>query len=253
MLTMKFAVALAAVHAAAALLSVASAQIYNASFVPYTVNKELLVWPINTPVLSGESACWVQVPQQTEPCVCLQASQASGYGVLNFTQDMMHYEVRSCTSCISQGGAGCATSPLTGAGSLTWFHTAAWAGFRTTRLLQGGAGCSTFPHRRWGPLTCAHAAAQVWLYGVAGLRNVEIHIAAPGTHGDVVAVLYAAAFANATAVASGLVARGFQKGHDFLGPLLLPLAQHLDASFLQTRRARPPCEGLAACWYKQPT
>ena len=75
---------------------------------------------------------------------------------------------------------------------------------------------------------------------MAGLRNVEIHVAAPGTHGDVVAVLYAAAFANDTEVTSGLVAKGFQKGHDFLGRLLLPLAQHLDASFLQTRRARPP-------------
>ena len=107
-------------------------------------------------------------------------------------------------------------------------------------------------HWRWPP-DLVHTAAQVWLYGLAGLKNVEIHVAAPGTHGDVVAVLYAAAFANATQVASGLVARGFQKGHDFLGPLLLPLAQHLNASFLQTRRARPPREGLAACWYKQPT
>ena len=81
---------------------------------------------------------------------------------------------------------------------------------------------------------------------MAGLKNVELHVAAPGTHGDVVAVLYAAAFANATAVTSGLVAKGFQKGHDFLGPLLLPLAQHLDASFLQTRRASPPSKMFVA-------
>lgn len=88
---------IAAVHAAAVLLSVASAQVYNASFAPYTVNKELLVWPMSTLVLSGESARWVEVPQRTEPCVCLQASQASGYGVLNFTKDLMQYEVGSCT------------------------------------------------------------------------------------------------------------------------------------------------------------
>ena len=113
----------------------------------------------------------------------------------------MQYEVGCCATWFSQGGAGCSTSPLNGV----------------------------------GPLTCLHTGAQVWLYGVTGLRTVEIHVAAPGTHGDVVAVLYAAAFANATAVTRGLVAKGFLMGHDFLGPLLLPLAQHLDATFLQTR------------------
>ena len=89
--------------AAALLLCVASAQIYNATFAPYTVNKELLVCPVNTIGLSGESACWIEVPQQTEvprqtePRVCLQATQASGYGVLNFTGDLMKYEVSSGT------------------------------------------------------------------------------------------------------------------------------------------------------------
>ena len=98
------------------------------------------------------------------------------------------------------------------------------------------------------PLTCPHAAAQVWLYKVAGLKNVEIHVATPGTHGDVVAVLYAAPFANDTDVTGGLVAKGFQKGHDFLGPLLLPLAQHLDASFLQTRCAGPLYAAQRPTW-----
>ena len=58
--------AVAAVHTAAMLLCIASAQIYNATFAPYTVNKELLVCPVNTLVLSGESARWVEVPHQTE-------------------------------------------------------------------------------------------------------------------------------------------------------------------------------------------
>ena len=66
---------------------------------------------------------------------------------------------------------------------------------------------------------------------------MELHIAAPGTHGEVVAVPYAAAFANRTEVTHGLVAKGALSGHDLLGPLLLPLMQHLDASFLQTRCA----------------
>ena len=74
MLTMKFAVALAAVHTAAVLLSVASAQIYNASFVPYTFNKELLVWPISTLVLSGEvPAGWKSLSKLNLVSACRQA------------------------------------------------------------------------------------------------------------------------------------------------------------------------------------
>lgn len=76
---------------------------------------------------------------------------------------------------------------------------------------------------------------EVYLYTIHGLKNIELHVAAPGTHGDVVAVLFASGAANASQVTNGLVAKGVLEDHDFVGPLLLPLAQHLDASFLQTR------------------
>ncbi|KAK9846628.1 hypothetical protein WJX81_007947 [Elliptochloris bilobata] len=36
-------------------------------------------------------------------------------------------------------------------------------------------------------------------------------------------------------LSNGLVAKGVMEGHDFLGPMLLPLAVHLPASFLQSR------------------
>ncbi|EIE24430.1 hypothetical protein COCSUDRAFT_61854 [Coccomyxa subellipsoidea C-169] len=76
---------------------------------------------------------------------------------------------------------------------------------------------------------------EIYLYNVYGVKNIELHVAAPGTHGDVVAFFYAAPFQNATQVTNGLAAKGTLMGHDFLGPLLLPLAQHLPASFLEER------------------
>ena len=36
-------------------------------------------------------------------------------------------------------------------------------------------------------------------------------------------------------VTNGLVAKGTLAGHDFLGPMLLPLGQHLPASILEDR------------------
>lgn len=35
---------------------------------------------------------------------------------------------------------------------------------------------------------------EVFLYNVYGVKSIELHVAAPGTHGTVVAVFYAAAF-----------------------------------------------------------
>lgn len=53
-------------------------------------------------------------------------------------------------------------------------------------------------------------------------------MAAPGTHGEVVAVLYAAGSANSSQVSNGLVSEGSIVHTDFVGPMLLPLGQHLD-------------------------
>ncbi len=41
---------------------------------------------------------------------------------------------------------------------------------------------------------------EIYLYNVYGVKNIELHVAAPGTHGDVVAFFYAAPFQNATQV-----------------------------------------------------
>ncbi|CAL8461661.1 g1192 [Coccomyxa elongata] len=78
-------------------------------------------------------------------------------------------------------------------------------------------------------------AYEIYLYNVYGIKNIELHVAAPGTHGDVVAVFYAAAFQNPSQVTNGVAAKGTLVGHDFLGPLLLPLAVHLPASLLEDR------------------
>ncbi len=43
-------------------------------------------------------------------------------------------------------------------------------------------------------------AYEIYLYNVYGIKNIELHVAAPGTHGDVVAVFYAAAFQNPSQV-----------------------------------------------------
>lgn len=74
----------------------------------------------------------------------------------------------------------------------------------------------------------------VYLFNILGVSSIELHVATPGTHGEVVAVLYAAAFANDSQILNGLVAKGQIQHTDFVGPLLLPLGQHLEPSVLQT-------------------
>lgn len=80
---------------------------------------------------------------------------------------------------------------------------------------------------------------EIYLSNLYGLKSIELHIAAPGTHGDVAAVFYAAGIATKEQVVNGLIAKGTLSGHDFLGPLLLPLGEHLDASFLHSRYSAP--------------
>lgn len=41
---------------------------------------------------------------------------------------------------------------------------------------------------------------EVFLYNVYGVKSIELHVAEPGTHGTVVAVLYAAAFRDPSQV-----------------------------------------------------
>ena len=71
------------------------------------------------------------------------------------------------------------------------------------------------------------------LANVQALKSIELHIGQPGTHGDVAAVFYAAAFANSTSTSNGLVAKGTLADTDLLGPLLLPLGDHLSVTLLQ--------------------
>ena len=75
----------------------------------------------------------------------------------------------------------------------------------------------------------------VSLHNVKGLHSVEIHIGEPNSHGDVVAVLYAAAFPNATSFSNGTVCAGSLEHTGLLGPLLLPLGNHLEVSDLYER------------------
>lgn len=76
---------------------------------------------------------------------------------------------------------------------------------------------------------------EVYLNDIKGLKSIELHVAAPGTHGEVVAVLYAASAVGASQVSNGLVFKGTIVHTDFVGPMLLPLGQHLDPSVLQTK------------------
>ena len=71
------------------------------------------------------------------------------------------------------------------------------------------------------------------LANVQALKSIELHIGQPGTHGDVAAVFYAAAFANLSSTSNGLVAKGTLADTDLLGPLLLPLGDHLSVTLLQ--------------------
>ncbi len=76
---------------------------------------------------------------------------------------------------------------------------------------------------------------EVYLSDIKGLKSIELHVAAPGTHGEVVAVLYAAGSAKSSQVSSGLITKGSIVHTDFVGPMLLPLGQHLDPSVLQMK------------------
>ncbi len=75
----------------------------------------------------------------------------------------------------------------------------------------------------------------VTLDNVVGLHSVEIHIGDPNTHGDVVAVLYAAAFPDASSSTKGTVCAGSLEHTGLLGPLLLPLGNHLEVADLYDR------------------
>ena len=81
------------------------------------------------------------------------------------------------------------------------------------------------------------ASYKFHLFNVSGLKNIELHVGEPGTHGDVVAVFYAAAFADPTNSTQGLVAQGFIDEYDLVGPMLLPLGQHLSIEELYERYA----------------
>lgn len=74
-----------------------------------------------------------------------------------------------------------------------------------------------------------------YLYNVKGLKNVELHVGEPGTHGLVAAVFWAVPFAKPTAVTGGLVARGNLTNYDLVGPFLLPTGEHLEVSLLHDK------------------
>ena len=75
----------------------------------------------------------------------------------------------------------------------------------------------------------------VSLYNVDRVRNVELHIGDPGTHGDVIAVLFAAAFPSQGGTTNGLICAGTLEATDLVGPLLLPMGNHLEVSDLFDR------------------
>lgn len=75
----------------------------------------------------------------------------------------------------------------------------------------------------------------VILYNVTGMRSIEIHIGDPKEHGDVVAVLCASLFPDATDTLNGLACAGSLDSDGMLGPLLLPLGNHLDVSVLHDK------------------
>ena len=71
-----------------------------------------------------------------------------------------------------------------------------------------------------------------YLFNVKGLKNLELHVGEPGTHGLVAAVFYATAFRKSASVSDGLVARGNLTDYDLVGPLLLPVGNHLSIPYL---------------------
>ena len=73
------------------------------------------------------------------------------------------------------------------------------------------------------------------LFGVQGLKNIELHIGEPGSHGDVATVFYAANAPDAMAVSNGIVATGTTTEYDLVGPFLLPLGNHLEISLLHKK------------------
>jgi len=75
----------------------------------------------------------------------------------------------------------------------------------------------------------------VSLFNVIGLHSVEIHVGDANTHGEVVAVLYAAAFPDASSMTNGVACAGILEPTGLLGPLLLPLGNHLEVSDLYDR------------------
>lgn len=75
----------------------------------------------------------------------------------------------------------------------------------------------------------------IYLYNVKGLRNIELHVGEPGTHGLVGAVLWAVPFQKPDAMTQGLVARGNLTNYDLVGPFLLPTGEHLEVSLVHDR------------------
>lgn len=76
---------------------------------------------------------------------------------------------------------------------------------------------------------------EIHLFDTVGIVSVELHVGEPGTHGDVVVVFFASAFPTSTSVTNGLAAKGSLMDHNLLGPLLLPLGNHLPVSELVDR------------------
>jgi len=74
-----------------------------------------------------------------------------------------------------------------------------------------------------------------YLYDVVGLKNIELHVGEPGTHGQVAAIFWAVPFAKPDAITQGLVARGNLTHYDLVGPFLLPVGEHLDVSLVHDR------------------
>jgi len=75
----------------------------------------------------------------------------------------------------------------------------------------------------------------VSLFNVVGLHSVEIHVGDVNTHGEVAAVLYAAAFPDASSLTNGVACAGTLEPTGLLGPFLLPLGNHLEVSDLYDR------------------